>query len=98
MADIDREQIQQIADLAHLSLSDDEVERMSTELGAIIAFVQQLREVDIEGVPPTTHVLLDALPLRPDRVAASLDRDLALNQAPEARDGSFAVAAFVDEG
>lgn len=87
-----------MAELAQLQLSDDEVERMTTELGAIVAYVRQLQEVDVDGAVPTTHVLLDALPRRPDTPSPSLDRDLVVAQAPASRDGSFVVAAFVDEG
>jgi aspartyl-tRNA(Asn)/glutamyl-tRNA(Gln) amidotransferase subunit C len=98
MADIDREEILRIAELAHLSLTGDELRHMSAELGAIIGYVRHLREVDVEGVPPTSHVLLAALPLRPDVSVPSLDRELALSQAPAHHDGCFTVPPFVDEG
>ncbi len=98
MADVDRNEVLRIAELANLSLSEAELAAMTDELGAIVDYVRQLQEVDIAGVPPTTHLLVDALPLRPDVVAPSLDRGLTLSQAPASRDGSFAVAAFVDEG
>jgi aspartyl-tRNA(Asn)/glutamyl-tRNA(Gln) amidotransferase subunit C len=98
MADITRDEVLRIAELAHLALSDDELERMTKELDAIVHYVKELQQVDVEGVEPTTHVLLDALPLRDDTPTPSLDQDQALAEAPLARDGSFAVAAFVDEG
>lgn len=98
MAAIEEGEVRRIADLAHLSLSDDEVARMTTELSAVLAHVQALQEVDVEGVAPTAHVLLDALPLRDDVPRPSLSRELALSQAPAAREDGFSVPTFVDEG
>lgn len=98
MSDVDRDLVQRIANMAELSLSPDELGRMTDELGSIVSFVQQLQEVDIDGVPPTSHVLVGAMPLRPDAPRPSLEREAVLGQAPSARDDSFVVPAFVDEG
>ena len=51
---IDREQVLHVARLARLELSDEEVERMAAELSGILAHVDRMTEVDLEGVPPTT--------------------------------------------
>ncbi len=98
MAAIDRDLILRLADLAHLTVADDETARVTEQLGAIMAYVDKLQEVDVEGVEPMTHAHLARMPLREDAVRASLSRDDVLSQAPLTRDGSFAVAAFVDEG
>lgn len=87
-----------IARLAHLDLAPDELVRLTRELGEILAYVKQLEEVDVAGVPPTAHVQLERLPLREDEPAPSLPRDLALREAPRVASDGFAVPAFVDEG
>lgn len=87
-----------IARLAHLDLAPDELARLTRELGDILAYVKQLEEVDVTGVPPTAHVRLERLPLREDTPSPSLPRDLALREAPRVAMDGFAVPAFVDEG
>jgi aspartyl-tRNA(Asn)/glutamyl-tRNA(Gln) amidotransferase subunit C len=54
--------------------------------------------VDTTGVPPTAYGAVEAAPFRPDVVVESVDRDLALREAPRHEDGGFAGPAFVDEG
>jgi aspartyl-tRNA(Asn)/glutamyl-tRNA(Gln) amidotransferase subunit C len=95
---IHEDEVRNIARLAHLDLAPDEIQRMTRELGRILAYVKQLQELDLEGVPPTTHVKLDALHLREDTPHESLPRELALFEAPEVQEDGFAVPAFVDEG
>src|SRR6185503_16471801 len=95
---ITSEEVLRIASLAHLRLAPDETERMTRELGAILAYVKQLEEVDVADVPPTAHVQIDRLTLRPDEPSPSLPRDLALREAPRIAQDGFAVPAFVDEG
>lgn len=91
-------QVRGIARLAHLELSPAEMEGMRRDLVNILAYVQQLSELDLTGVEPTAHVQIDALPLRPDIPAESLPHELALLEAPLVREEGFAVPAFVDEG
>lgn len=91
-------EVKRIADLAHLHLEPDEAERMTRELGKILAFVKQLEEVDVTGVAPTAHVLLEGQALRADEPHAGLDRERALAEAPKTSQGGFAVPSFVDEG
>jgi aspartyl-tRNA(Asn)/glutamyl-tRNA(Gln) amidotransferase subunit C len=95
---ITTEEVRRIAGLAHLALSPEETERMTRELGDILAYVRQLEAIDVTGIPPTAHVQLDRLPLRPDEVLAGLPHDLALAEAPRVSQDGFAVPAFVDEG
>jgi len=98
MAAIDRQEVLRIAQLAMFELDEAELERMTAELGSIIAYVEQLQAVDVEDVPPTFHVQLDRMPFRADEPAPSLERDTVLAQAPEANADGFTVPAFVDEG
>jgi aspartyl-tRNA(Asn)/glutamyl-tRNA(Gln) amidotransferase subunit C len=95
---IREDEVKNIARLAHLDLAPDELQRMTRELERILAYVKQLEELDLEGVPPTTHVKLDTLPLRKDTPHESLPRELALFEAPEVQGDGFAVPAFADEG
>jgi aspartyl-tRNA(Asn)/glutamyl-tRNA(Gln) amidotransferase subunit C len=96
-APLTTEGVRAVARLAHLSLTPDEEARMACELGTILAYVRQLQELDVTGVPPTAHVQLERLPLREDEPMLSLPRDLALREAPRVAMDGFAVPAF-DEG
>jgi aspartyl-tRNA(Asn)/glutamyl-tRNA(Gln) amidotransferase subunit C len=88
---IDREQVLHVAKLARLKLSDDEVERMARELSGILEHVEHISELDLEGVEPTSHVVALENVLRPDEPRPSLDRESALEPAPDPADGSFRV-------
>jgi aspartyl-tRNA(Asn)/glutamyl-tRNA(Gln) amidotransferase subunit C len=88
---IDREQVLHVAKLARLKLSDEEVERMSGELSAILEHVDNINELDLEGVEPTTHVVPLENVLREDVPRPSLPRERALEQAPDADESGFRV-------
>jgi aspartyl-tRNA(Asn)/glutamyl-tRNA(Gln) amidotransferase subunit C len=88
---IDREQVLHVARLARLRLSDEEVDRMATELSSILGHIERISELDLQGVPATTHVVQVANALRPDVPQPSLPRDVILAQAPATQDGGFLV-------
>ena len=88
---IDREQVLHVARLARLSLSDDEVERMSGELTGILGHIEKIGELDLEGVPPTSHVVEVTNALREDEPRASWPREQIFEQAPAVRDDGFEV-------
>jgi aspartyl-tRNA(Asn)/glutamyl-tRNA(Gln) amidotransferase subunit C len=88
---IDREQVLHVARLARLQLTDDEVARMTGELSKILDSVEQIGRLDLDDVPPTTHVVEVANALRPDEPRPSLPREVALAQAPAVADGGFLV-------
>jgi aspartyl-tRNA(Asn)/glutamyl-tRNA(Gln) amidotransferase subunit C len=88
---LDRDQVLHVASLARLELSDDEVERMASELSHVLDHIEKIRELDLDGVPPTSHVVDAAGPLRPDEPEPCLDRDAVLAAAPEPIDGGFGV-------
>jgi aspartyl-tRNA(Asn)/glutamyl-tRNA(Gln) amidotransferase subunit C len=88
---IDREQVLHVAKLARLRLSDEEVEKMTHELSSILGHIERITALDLEGVPPTTHVVEVANALRADEPRPSLDRDVVLAQAPATQDGGFLV-------
>ena len=88
---IDRAQVLHVARLARLRLTEDEVERMSAELSHVLDHIEKIGELELDGVPPTTHVVEVSGALRPDVVEPSLPREVALAQAPAVADGGFLV-------
>ncbi len=88
---IEREQVLHVARLARLELTEDEVERMTSELSGILDHIEALGALDLDGVEPTTHVVALENVLRTDRPAPSLDRAEALKGAPDHSDDSFRV-------
>ena len=88
---IDRDQVLHVARLARLSLSDEEVERMSAELSGIIEHIEKIGELDLEGVPPTSHVVPLTNALRADEPRPSFPREEMLDAAPAATAEGFAV-------
>jgi aspartyl-tRNA(Asn)/glutamyl-tRNA(Gln) amidotransferase subunit C len=94
---ITRAEVEHIAKLARLALREEEVERMTLELGAMLAYVQQLGELDTSGVEPTAQVMADRPPLRADEPRPGLQREPVLGQSPNSSHDGFAVPAFVDD-
>jgi aspartyl-tRNA(Asn)/glutamyl-tRNA(Gln) amidotransferase subunit C len=88
---IDREQVLHVARLARLELSEDEVDRMSSELSGILEHIEKIEGLDLDGVPPTSHVVPMTNALRADEPRPSLERELALASAPAVRDDGFEV-------
>ncbi|MEJ7797098.1 MAG: Asp-tRNA(Asn)/Glu-tRNA(Gln) amidotransferase subunit GatC [Solirubrobacteraceae bacterium] len=88
---IDREQVLHVARLARLELTEDEVERMSEELSAVLDHIQKIGELDLDGVPATTHVVDVSNALRSDVPQPSLPHEVALGSAPSLADGGFRV-------
>ena len=90
---IDREEARRIADLAHLELDDAALVRMAAEMTKILTYIDQLREVDVEGFEE--HAESAATPFREDVPRPSIDRDLAARNAPEFVDGFFVVPKVI---
>lgn len=88
---LDREQVLHVARLARLHLDDAEVQRMSSELSKVLDHVERIRELDLEDVPPTSHVVDIAGVMRADEPEPCLDRDVILAAAPEPVEGGFGV-------
>ena len=80
-----------MARLARLALSDEEIERMSGELPAILEHVERMNELDLDGVEPTSHVVALENVLRADEPRPSWDRDRVLEGAPDPSVGAFRV-------
>jgi aspartyl-tRNA(Asn)/glutamyl-tRNA(Gln) amidotransferase subunit C len=88
---IDRETVLHVAQLARLELSEAEVERMVGELGSVLEHIETIAQLDLVGVPPTSHVVEVANALRADEPEPCLPRERALESAPERLDDGFAV-------
>jgi aspartyl-tRNA(Asn)/glutamyl-tRNA(Gln) amidotransferase subunit C len=88
---IDREQVLHVARLARLELGEDEVARMTGELSKILDHIEKISALDLDGVPPTSHVVEVPNALRPDEPRASLPREVALSNAPAVDDDGFSV-------
>jgi aspartyl-tRNA(Asn)/glutamyl-tRNA(Gln) amidotransferase subunit C len=88
---LDRAQVLHVARLARLELGDDEVQRMASELSKVLDHVEKIRELDLEGVAPTSHVVEVTDALRPDEPRPCLPPEVALAAAPEPLEGGFGV-------
>jgi aspartyl-tRNA(Asn)/glutamyl-tRNA(Gln) amidotransferase subunit C len=88
---IDRDQVLHVAKLARLRLSDEEVEKMASELSGILEHVEHIAELDLDGVDPTSHVIALENVFRPDEPRPSWDRDEVLESAPDPASGAFRV-------
>jgi aspartyl-tRNA(Asn)/glutamyl-tRNA(Gln) amidotransferase subunit C len=88
---IDREQVLHVARLARLELSEDEVARMTGELSAILDHIEKISALDLDGVPPTSHVVDVPNALRPDEPRPSLPRGVAFANAPSLDEDGFSV-------
>ncbi len=88
---ISEEQVRHVANLARLGLTEEEIERMGGELGAILDSIEKIRELDLTDVPPTANPLNLSNVLRSDEPRAELPREEARAPAPESVDDLFAV-------
>ncbi|PWH13775.1 MAG: Asp-tRNA(Asn)/Glu-tRNA(Gln) amidotransferase GatCAB subunit C [Anaerolineae bacterium] len=91
-----REQVDHIARLARLNLSDEERERYREQLSAILDHFQRLQELDTEAVPPTFRAVESQRAPRPDQVQDSLPRAELLSNAPEVEQNQFRVPPILD--
>jgi aspartyl-tRNA(Asn)/glutamyl-tRNA(Gln) amidotransferase subunit C len=89
--DIGREEVLHVARLARLALTDEEVERFRGQLSAILEAVGKVSQLDLEGVPPTSHPLELVNVLAEDEPIPSLSREDALRNAPDPEGGFFRV-------
>ncbi len=88
---LDRVQVLHVARLARLELDEVEVQRMAAELSKVLDHVQRIGELDLDGVPPTSHVVDVTGVVRADEPVPSLPREAALASAPEPVEGGFGV-------
>ena len=93
---ISEAQVEHVAQLARLALSDEEKQRLTEQLNAILTYMEQLNEVPTAGVEPTAHVLELVNVFRDDMVRQTLSADAALANAPETAQHFFVVPRIVE--
>jgi aspartyl-tRNA(Asn)/glutamyl-tRNA(Gln) amidotransferase subunit C len=93
---IDAATVRRIAHLARIAVSDGEVEHLQGEINAILAFVEQLSEVNVDGIEPMTSVTPMAMKKREDKVTDGEIPDLIIKNAPAAHDHFFVVPKVVE--
>jgi aspartyl-tRNA(Asn)/glutamyl-tRNA(Gln) amidotransferase subunit C len=93
---VTNEQVRHIARLARIAMSDEEIARLAPELNNILGWVEQLGEVNTDGVEPLATVIDQKLRLREDAITDGDIRDQVLANAPEAQHGFFAVPKVIE--
>ncbi|HEX9926378.1 MAG TPA: Asp-tRNA(Asn)/Glu-tRNA(Gln) amidotransferase subunit GatC [Anaerolineae bacterium] len=96
MAKLSHEQVETIAELAKLTLTEEEKAIFQEQLSAILDYAEMLQQVDTTGIPPTTSAIPLNNVMRPDERRLHLPNEEALFNAPEAEDGQFKVQAVLD--
>jgi aspartyl-tRNA(Asn)/glutamyl-tRNA(Gln) amidotransferase subunit C len=85
---LDRAQVHKVAHLARLQLTEEEEEKLTTQLGDILGYFEQLNELDVSGVEPTTRAIDVSNVVRADTLQPYAEREAMLESAPD-RDGDF---------
>ncbi len=93
---VDKSTVVRIAELARLHVPEDELDKLAGELDKILHWIEQLAEIDTEGVAPMTSVAAMTLPRREDQVTDGDCRDKVLANAPRERDGFFVVPKVIE--
>lgn len=93
---IDTDTARRVAHLARIAVAEADLAPLAAELSGILGFMEQLREVDVDGIEPMTSVTPMALPRREDLVTDGNIRERVLANAPAARDGFFTVPKVVE--
>lgn len=93
---VDKETVRRAAKLARIAVTDEEAAALSGELSGILDWIEQLQEVDVDGVEPMTSVTPMALKRRDDVVTAGDEAERILANAPDAAEGFFVVPKVVE--
>lgn len=93
---LSRQEVEQIADLARLALTDEQISIYRQQLSAILTYAEHLNDLDLADVPPTTHAVPLHNVLRADVVEGSLTPAQVLHNAPQAAAGQFVIQAVLD--
>ncbi len=89
-------EVEHVANLARLELSEAEKEQFAGQLNAILKYAEKLNQLDTDGIEPTSHVLPLANVMREDTIKPSLPIEKVLLNAPEEEDGHFKVPAVLE--
>lgn len=97
MSKISRDEVEHLAGLARLAVSEDELDTFASQLDVILESVARVGEVAAEDIPPTSHAVPVTNVFRSDEVRTSLTREEALSGAPAAEEGRFRVPRILSE-
>jgi aspartyl-tRNA(Asn)/glutamyl-tRNA(Gln) amidotransferase subunit C len=93
---LDKATVRAIAELARIEVPEEELDHLAGELSNILTFVEQLSEVNTDGVAPMTSVAAMTLPMRQDAITDGNQAEAVLANAPDAADGFFTVPKVVE--
>lgn len=93
---VTKDDVRKVARLSRIAVPEERLEPLANELSAIIGWIEQLNEVDVEGVEPMTSVVDATLPMRDDVVTDGNIQDQVLANAPNSEDGFFVVPKSVE--
>ena len=93
---INKKEVEYVAHLARLRFSEEEKDKITTQLNEILMYIDKLNQVDTSGIEPTTHAINLNNAFRDDEVKQSLGRDLALSNAPDEGRNSFRVPKVIE--
>ena len=93
---VDTETVKRVAKLARIAVDDAKAEKMQGELNAILGFVEQLNEVDVEGVEPMTSVVETEMRKRADEITDGNKQEAVTANAPASEDGFFMVPKVIE--
>ena len=93
---VDKQTVRKVARLARIAVPEERLEPLAKELNGILAWIEQLNEVNVDGVDPMTTPVKMTLPMREDVVSDGGIRDKVLANAPKTEDGFFVVPKVVE--
>ena len=95
---VSHDHVRYVAKLARLKIDEDELDRYAAQLSSILGHIDQISDLDIAGVEPTSHIIQLSNVLRDDEVRDSVSHELALQNGPEVEAGAFRVPPILDTG
>ncbi len=93
---VDADTVRRIAHLARIAVAESEIDHLKDEINGMLAFVDQLKEVNVEGVEPMTSVTPMTMKMRHDAVTDGNDAEAVLQNAPQTDDGFFLVPKVIE--
>lgn len=92
---LNREDVEKIAHLARLKISDEEADMFAGQLSEIFSFIENLNQLNTDNIEPTSHTQGQGTPLRSDKVVSNAARDIILENAPDKEDTLFKVPKVI---
>ena len=93
---VTKDDVRKVARLSRIAVAEENLETLASELTGIMGWIEQLNEVDVEGVAPMTSVVASTLPMRDDVVTDGDIQDQVLANAPKSDEGFFVVPKAVE--